>query len=220
MALVFFIGSVGLWMPGLYARTRLPVAIRHCGQLCFWFSLLIVPFIEEGPDGSLPYDARPSWRFAVMGVGLVVIGLTWALQRTSIFSHHSVAERKKAPETVVAVAIVGLGLIVAVLGYNAHQRVRLAVDNDFLTDVNVVGSSHLTPDEQIASLLIVQPLDAVPFYIDEIHFQDGSTYRTLPLLYPGDQLHGNLHPLVLALRAAAHLNTQTLPQSRTELWSR
>jgi hypothetical protein len=60
----------------------------------------------------------------------------------------------------------------------------------------------------------------VPFYIDEVSFKDGSTYRTVPELFPGDPLHPDQHPLVAAVRSAGGLNVQSFPQSRTERWSR
>ncbi|GEM_PF-3396783 len=221
-ALVFLIGSVGLWAPGLTRRTRLPVGLRHCGQLCFWLSLLAVPFLEAGPAGGLPYSVRPSWRFAATGVGLVLVGSTWFLQRGSIFSHHSRIEPKRPPERAYALAIVILGLLVVLAGVRVRQTMSFSVDQAVISQTEpLAGRVQFQPSSQIRSLDIVQPLPNVPVYLDNVQFEDGTSMQIVPLLYPGEQLRPFDHGVVKAIRAAAQLNVQSsVPEARVERWTR
>ncbi len=219
-ALVFLVGSVGLWAPGLYQRGRLPVGLRHCGQLCFWLSLLVVPFVELGPDGMLPYTAHPSLRFIAMGLGLVIVGSTWFLQKGSIFSHPIKLEPKRSAERAYSLAIVILGLLVLLGGAEVRQRMKLAVDQSVISHTDPLSRVQFQPPAQVRSLVIVQPLENVPIYLDDVQFQDGTSMRLIPLLYPGEQLRAYDHGLVKAIRAAAKLNVQrSMPESRMEVWT-
>ena len=221
-ALVFLIGSVGLWAPGLGRRTRLAVGLRHCGQVCFWLSFLVVPFVETGPSGSLPYAVQPSWRFAAMGVGLVLVGSTWFLQRGSIFSHHTQRERKRPAERSYSLAIVVLGLLVLVAGVRVRQIMKFSIDQSVISQTEPVsGRVQFQPPSQIRSLEIVQPLPNVPLYWDNVQFEDGTSMALVPLVYPGEQRQPFEHGIVKAVRAAAQLNVQrSIPASRVERWTR
>ncbi|HEX6513009.1 MAG TPA: hypothetical protein VF157_11950 [Chloroflexota bacterium] len=218
--LVFLVGSVGLWAPGLYKRTPLPRGLRHCGQLCFWLSLLVVPFVEAGPSGGLPYNNRPSWRFLAMGLGLVVIGATWFLQRQSIFSHAVKPEPKHGPERTVALAIVVLGLVVTLAGAEARERMKIVIDQSVVSQTGLLGAVQFEPASQVRSLSISQPIENVPIFLEEVEFEDGSIMRLIPTLYPGEQRQADEHGLVQAVRAGAQLNSQSLPTARVEQWSR
>jgi len=220
LVLMFLIGAVGLWLPGLYRRTSPAMALRHCGQLCFWLSLLAVPFLELGPGGSLPLLTRPSARFVAMGLGLVVIGATWFLQRTSIFSHHSRPEPKGGLERLVSLLLVLGGLGLTLGGAEAYQRMIVRVDQSSLAQTSITGAVRFQPVDKIRALQIVQPLERVPLYLEYVQFDDGSSYQIIPLLYPGEQLNPDNSSLVKALRTAASLNNQSFPESRVELWSR
>jgi hypothetical protein len=218
---VCMIGATGLRMPGLTRRTPLPVALRHVGQLAFWLAFLVVPFVELGPDGTLPYSAEPSLRFAVMGVGLVIVGVTWYLQRGSIVGQQQPRpEPKRRPERVLSLAVVLLGLGVSVLGVDIRQRMRLAVDQNVVSESNLLGAVHFERSSQVKSLTIVQPLENVPIYLDYVNFDDGSSLRLIPLLYPGEQLRASDAALVKAVRTAAQLNVQFFPERRVEQWSK
>jgi len=224
-AIIFLIGSVGLWAPGLYSRSRLPVAIRSCGQLCFWLSLLVLPFLEPGPDGALPYTVKPSLRFAAMGLGLILIGATWFLQRQSIFSHQVKPEPKAGPERVFSLAVVILGLLVTFLGADARQRMSVTVDGTVVSETNLLGRITFHPADEVQSVIVLKPLEGVPFLRDvaayaQLQFPDGSSQVLLPLLYPGEQRDADNHGLLKALRSAAQLNAQTFPMARVERWSR
>ena len=219
-ALIFLIGAVGLWAPGLYKRTRGMVGLRHCGQLCFWLSLLLAPFVEPGPDGGLPYNNAASLRFVAMGLGLTIVGATWFLQKGSVFGHDVKPRSKPAPERGYALALLVLGLMITLAGADARQRMKLTVDQSVVSDTNVLGAVHFEPAAQVKTLMIVQPLDRVPIYLDEVQFEDGATLRLIPLLYPGQQRTADDHGLVKALRSAAQLNVQSFPEKRVELWSR
>jgi len=217
---IFLIGSVGLWAPGVHNRPRLAVGLRHCGQLCFWLSLLVVPFVEAGPDGTLPYGVRPSVRFIAMGLGLVVIGSTWLLQRTSIFSHHLVRERKRPAERACALAVVILGLLVTLVGADLRQRMQFTVDDKAISVTDPLGRVRLRPLNEVRSVLLVQRLENVPIFFDYVEFQDGTSYQVVPMLYPGNQYFADQHGLVLAVRAAAQLNSQSFPLKGVEQWAR
>lgn len=217
--LVFLIGTTGIWVPGLYHRTKLLVGLRHVGQLAFWLSLLAVPFVEEGPAGDLPYNNKPSLRFAIAGLGLVIVGATWFLQRTSIVSKHGRDEPKKPPERGFAFVLVVFGLLGTLAGAQAFQRGHVDVDETKVAETNLLGTSRAVPADQVQSLTIVQPLENVPFYLDYVEFSD-HTSRLLPFLYPGDQYHPNQHGLVKAVRAAAKLNVQSFPDKHSERWTK
>ncbi|MFI5268291.1 MAG: hypothetical protein ACHQ7M_13030 [Chloroflexota bacterium] len=218
--IVFLIGTVGLWAPGLYHRGKLIVSLRHCGQLCFWLSLILAPFLEQGPNGNLPYNNAPSLRFIAMGLGLTIVGVTWFLQKGSVFGHQAKPQPKPRPERGYSLALLILGLMVVLAGADLRQRVKLTVDQSVVSETNALGAVHFEPAAQVKSLLIVQPLENVPIYLDEVQFQDGVNLRLIPMLYPGEQRNPDDHGLVKAVRSAAQLNVQSFPEKRVELWSR
>jgi hypothetical protein len=226
MALLFAVGSVGLWVPGAYNRPPVMVGLRHCGQLAFWLSLIVVPFLEDGPAVSLPYLNMPSLRFVAAGLGALVIGLTWYFQRTSIFSHRSAGEAKRPYERVFSLAIVVLGLAISLAGAEFRERAKVTVDQNAVTDTNFLGGLQLETTQQVNTLLIVQPLGFLPLYVDYVEFNDGKSFRFIPLLYPGTEFapeqgfSADLHGWVTAVRTATGLNTQSFPESRVERWSR
>ncbi len=217
---IFLIGTVGLWAPGLYHRTRLIVSLRHCGQLCFWLSLIAAPFVEQGPKGSLPYSNAPSLRFAAMGLGLTIVGATWFLQKGSIFGHHDKPQPKPKPERACSLALLILGLAITLAGASLRQRMKLTVDQSVVSETNAFGAVHFEPAAQVKSVTIVQPLEDVPIYLDFVEFQDSTSLRLMPMLYPGEQRNPDEHGLVQAVRSAAQLNVQSFPEKRVELWSR
>jgi hypothetical protein len=221
-ALIFLIGSVGLWAPGVHNRPRTAVGLRHCGQLCFWLSLLVVPFVEGGPGGMLPYNVHPSLRFAVMGMGLLIVGGTWFLQKHSIFSHHSVSEPKQGFERAYALAVVVLGLLVTLAGVQARQRIQISVAGNAVSMSDILGRDQFKPISEVRSLLIVERFGSLPVYVDYVEVQDNTSYMVIPLLYPGQQMPGDAHGVVQAIRAAAGLNTQSFPfgNSSVEQWTR
>ena len=218
---VFYLfGAVGLWAPGLYRRTPWPMALRHCGQLCLWLSLLAVPYVELQPGAALPFLDRPSIRFIAAGLGLVVIGATWFVQRSSIFSHRSHPESKDWPERLVALLALLLGLVATLAAAQGYQRSRVTIDQTSIAQTNLVGSLVFEPTEQIKSLQIVQPVERVPFYLEYVQFTDNKTFRIIPLAYPDNQLNPDDSALVQAIRTAGGLTRQTFPESRVEQWSR
>jgi hypothetical protein len=219
-AVIFLIGSVGLWAPGVRNRPRRPVGLRHCGQLCFWLSLLVVPFVEAGPAGTLPYMTRPSARFLAMGLGLIIVGSTWFLQRNSIFSHHARPEGKQPAERAYAFAIVILGLLVSLAGLEVRQRMQIAVEPNAVSFTDPLGRVKLVPVTDIRTVMLVQQQDNLPIYVDSIEFQDNTSYTVIPFLFPGQQLQGDQDGLILALRSAAGLNTKSFPLKRVEQWTR
>ncbi len=220
LAICFLIGSVGLWTPGIVNRSRTAMAIRHCGQLCFWFSLLVVPFVEQGPAATLPYFTQPSVRFVAMGIGLVIIGSTWFLQRTSIFSHRSKPEPKRPAERTISLAIVIVGLLTTVAALQARQQLTIRVDDAAVVHGTILGRSDVYPVSAVRRLEIVQPLQSIPLYVEYIQLDGQRSVMVLPLLYPGDQWTADYHSLVQAIRTAANLNTQSFPTRHVEDWSR
>jgi len=217
---IFLIGSVGLWAPGLVKRGRPIVSLRHCGQLCFWLSLLVAPFVEQGPNGSLPYNNAPSLRFVAMGLGLTVVGATWFLQKGSVFGRQANPQPKPKPERGYSLALLMLGLMLTLAGADLRERMKLTVDQSVVSETNALGAVHFVPAPQVKSLRIVQPLAKVPFYLDYVEFEDNTSLRLIPLLYPGEQRNADNHGLVQAVRSAAGLNVQSFPDTRVELWSR
>ncbi|MBV8086813.1 MAG: hypothetical protein JO247_18565 [Chloroflexi bacterium] len=218
LVVVFLVGTVGLWVPGLYRRTAVSTGIRHVGTLAFWISLLGVPFLEVAPTGALPYTGRPSLRFIVAGLGLVIIGATWFLQRNSVLGHRSKPEPKGGFERLLALIVVVAGLGATLGAANMYQRSRVQVDQAAISVTNIAGTLVFEPIESTTALQIVQPLNYVPFYIEEVQFQDGKSYRLFSFLYPGDPLTADNHPLLLAIRSAAKLDAQSQPESRVEQW--
>jgi hypothetical protein len=221
LAAISLVGTVGLWAPGLRRRTRVPVALRHLGQIAFWLSLLVVPFVELGPDGSLPFTVQPSLRFVVMGIGLAIAGAAWLLQRGSIVGRQQPRpEPKDGPERALSLGLVVLGLLVTLVGLDMRQRMKLVIDQAAVSDTNLLGAVHFETPAQVRSLLIVQPLENLPIFLETVQFEDGTSVRLIPLLYPGQQLQANDHGLVKALRSAAGLNMQAFPERRVEQWTR
>jgi hypothetical protein len=89
-----------------------------------------------------------------------------------------------------------------------------------VSDTNLLGAVHFETPAQVRSLLIVQPLENLPIFLETVQFEDGTSVRLIPLLYPGQQLQANDHGLVKALRSAAGLNMQAFPERRVEQWTR
>jgi hypothetical protein len=218
LILIFLVGSVGLWVPGLYRRTALPTGIRHVGTLAFWISLLAVPFLEIAPTGALPYTGRPSMRFIAAALGLIVIGATWFVQRSSVLGHRSKPEPKGGLERILALLVVIIGLGSTLAAANLYQRSRVQVDQNAISVTNIAGTLVFEPLDRVTALQIVQPLQYVPFYIEDVQFQDANSYRLFSFLYPGDPLTADNHPLVRAIRSAAKLDVQSQPESRVEQW--
>ncbi len=218
LILIFLVGSVGLWVPGLYRRTALPTGIRHVGTLAFWISLLAVPFLEIAPTGALPYTGRPSMRFIAAALGLIVIGATWFVQRSSVLGHRSKPEPKGGLERILALLVVIIGLGSTLAAANLYQRSRVQVDQNAISVTNIAGTLVFEPLDRVTALQIVQPLQYVPFYMEDVQFQDANSYRLFSFLYPGDPLTADNHPLVRAIRSAAKLDVQSQPESRVEQW--
>ncbi|HLG71707.1 MAG TPA: hypothetical protein VK009_14910, partial [Chloroflexota bacterium] len=219
MVLVFLIGTTGIWVPGLYNRTAPLAGLRHVGQLAFWLSLFAVPFFEQGPAGDLPYTNKPSLRFVVAGLGLVIAGATWFIQKPSILSRGPRPEPKKPSERGFSLVLLLVGLAVTLAGAQAFQRGQLTIDDTKLSETNFLGTTRFDPVDQIQALEIVQPLERVPFYLDQVVYLDHTT-RLVPMLYPGNQYHPDDNGMVKAVRKAANLNTQSFPDKHTERWSR
>ena len=176
--------------------------------------------MEQGPKGSLPYSNAPSLRFAAMGLGLTIVGATWFLQKGSIFGHHDKPQPKPKPERACSLALLILGLAITLAGASLRQRMKLTVDQSVVSETNAFGAVHFEPAAQVKSVTIVQPLEDVPIYLDFVEFQDSTSLRLMPMLYPGEQRNPDEHGLVQAVRSAAQLNVQSFPEKRVELWSR
>jgi hypothetical protein len=220
MALICLIGTTGIWVPGVYKRTKPLVGLRHVGQLAFWLSFLAVPFIEPGPSADLPYTAKPSLRVAAMGLGLVIVGVTWFIQKPSIVSRHGRNDRKKPAERGFSLVLLVVGLIMAVAGAESAQRSKLTVSAEVISETNFLGSTRLQPVQDVVALNIKQPLTRVPIYVFSLETSSGKEMLLIPQLYTGYQRNPDDIAMVNAIRAAAKLQTQSFPFHQIERWSK
>ncbi len=209
------VGSVGIWTPGLYKRTSRFKAIRIVGQIAFWLSLIAVPFLETLPvGGQLPFIMHPSIRFAGLGIGLLLIGSTWFLQKISLLSAGVEPESKHALEGPISLVLVIAALATILVGVELRRRSSIRFDQTQFVYNNMRGQSTVQPIDQLKTLRIVQPVDLLPVYINYVEFDDGTRIRVDSQLFPAQDA------FVTSLRAAGQLNTQSLPAARTELWQR
>ncbi|HVA23964.1 MAG TPA: hypothetical protein VMW62_06175 [Chloroflexota bacterium] len=211
--LIALAGTAGRWTPGLYRRGDLLHALRSAGAICFWFCLLVLPFVEVTPPATLPFTMWPSVRFIGLGLGLALVGGTWYLQEQSLLSHGA-GEAKHAIEGAIALILLVIGLAGTLGGVALRQRDMVRVTAQAMSEVNVAGSSTFQPIQGVRDVRIVQPLGALPIYTDYVDFNDGTTYRVDSQVFPPQEA------FISALRAAGALNSQSFPAPGVELWGK